>query len=591
MSTDLLSNLVTADQSSISRVIVSWLINTDLFARDEWRRHLLDGFTPTFAYEIRQSDIPRIALANIVDAAWSYHDSEGRVGVILLLDNAIALVPNSDTAEQLTQVRKELLDKLKQPGFLNQPVTPSAGDQYIVPTCKLNLALLSEVEPSKEDRGYITTVLSTYHIYGEPGNYIESKLMPPAEYVAGDLVRRSAVSGSGSTVKLWQLCNVNQALLDARRLLVLGRPGVGKTSLIQYLTWLYANLQGMQLKNGAPPPDALLLPIIVSLSGWHDPPDKQRTLLQYIKDFLTVPSDPDTYPSGRRLVNNLDRYLEDLDQQRRLFFFLDDYNRLSRQNPADYERRWAEIVNFANDYDQAAVVVVCRSLDYDGHLSQCQPRFTVLEISPWSEDQVSAFLMRHAPDLLPALSDPKLRTDLLDLGQIPQVLMLLVDAVRAKKLDLGALAGDRQAVLGVFVDRLFDYAERTGSEAPPPREQVRGMLERVAVGLVHDHKKGCYIDWPTLLGYVGPDAGAPDLLRRLLRMADEATILSCVAGPGLYGFEDELIENYFALCGAETTGEDLFTPGLASTDHVDILETVRLMDQGGKLVGYAASNR
>ena len=78
------------------------------------------------------------------------------------------------------------------------------------------------------------------------------------------------------------------------------------------------------------------------------------------------------------------------------------------------------------------MVVVCRSLDYDGHLSQCYPRFTVLEISPWSEDQVSAFLMRQAPELLPALTDPKLRTDLLDLGQIPQVLMLLVDAVRSK---------------------------------------------------------------------------------------------------------------------------------------------------------------
>ena len=297
----------------------------------------------------------------------------------------------------MTQVRKELLHKLNQPGFINQPVLPSATDQYIAPSGKLNLSLLGEVEPSKEDRGYITTVLSTYHIYGEPGTHIEGRLMPPAEYVAGDLVRRSAVDSGGSTVKLWQLCNVNQALLDAWRLLVLGRPGVGKTSLIQYLAWLYANLQGMQLKNGTPPPDALLLPVVVSLSGWHDPADQQRTLLQYIKDFLTVPSNPDTYPSGRRLVNNLDRYLDDLDQQRRLFFFLDDYNRLSRQNPEDYERRWAEIVKFANDNDQAAMVVVCRSLDYDGHLSQCYPRFTVLEISPWSEDQVSAFLMRAGP--------------------------------------------------------------------------------------------------------------------------------------------------------------------------------------------------
>ena len=81
------------------------------------------------------------------------------------------------------------------------------------------------------------------------------------------------------------------------------------------------------------------------------------------------------------------------------------------------------------------------------------------------------------------------------------------------------------------------------------------------------------------------------MLRRLLHMADDATILSCVADPQLYGFEDELIENYFALCGAETTGEDLFTAGLESAHAVDILQTVKLMDQGGKLVGYAASKR
>ena len=48
-------------------------------------------------------------------------------------------------------------------------------------------------------------------------------------------------------------------------MLVLGRPGLGKTSLIQFLAWQYANAQGLAMPNGSPPPPGLILPSLEGL--------------------------------------------------------------------------------------------------------------------------------------------------------------------------------------------------------------------------------------------------------------------------------------------------------------------------------------
>ena len=161
--------------------------------------------------------------------------------------------------------------------------------------------------PTSDDRDYLDSVRDRYRAWRDAADYkfISSAIIPPSEYVPGEVTHRRVADSGASTARLWSLCRTNDELLDHRRLMVLGRPGVGKTSLIQYLARQFTDADGS------------LLPVIVSLRAWQDPPDKPRDLLQYIKDFLVTPVDRKAYPRGGSLAANLDAYLGNADQQRR----------------------------------------------------------------------------------------------------------------------------------------------------------------------------------------------------------------------------------------------------------------------------------
>ncbi len=345
----------------------------------------------------------------------------------------------------------------------------------------------ASIDASQDDHDYLRSVRQHY------SDHLIGGMINPLPYEPVHLVSRRAPNQGSQGTQIWDMCATTQELMNFQRLLVLGRPGIGKSSMLQFLAQMYAKAR-----------EAVVLPVAVSLRAWLDPPGEPRTLLEYIIDFLRSPVDRRNYPPGRNLPGNLEAYLSVPAQEERLLFLLDDYDRIPVVDDADYERRVASIRDFADKYGRATIVVVCRSIKYDGKLDGCTPRFKVAEMSPWSQTQIEECLQRCAPELLPYAKDERL----LSMADIPYQLVQLVEIVRARRTQLGELFADVnsvQALLEAFIERLFDFSEEAGHGKPEQREQVKRVLGQVA-GELHKHnRRGGYINYSEAQAYVRPD--------------------------------------------------------------------------------------
>jgi len=395
------------------------------------------------------------------------------------------------------------------------------------PPCPALPYHLAPVDPSQDDRDYLRSVIQHYtdHFIGG--------MINPLPYVPAQVVYRRPPNQGSPGIQLWDMCSTTQELMKAQRLLVLGRPGIGKSSMLQFLAQMYAQERG-----------TTVLPVAVSLRGWLDQPGEPRTLLEYIVDFLRSPIDRRNYPPGRTLTSNLETYLSVPAQEQRLLFLLDDYDRIPPVDDADYERRVASLRDFADKYWRATIVVVCRSIEYDGKLDGCAPKFKLVEMSPWSPMQIEEYLKQCAPELLPYAKDERI----LNMADIPYQLVQLVEIVRARRTRLEELFADVnsvQALMEAFIERLFEFSEQAGHGKPEQREQVKRVLGQVAGELHKSNKRGGYIEYSEAQAYIKPgDTGLN--LRDVMQTAADATILDITPDWHQLGFERQQLEDYFA---------------------------------------------
>lgn len=554
--------------------LVAALIQLPTTLEYNGRTTLLGGLDPAVLAGVERSNTQRVDLESLVDAAARYVDpAQGRWGLAVLLGNALDAAANSQVADTLATLHDRLIPVPGQLDFSKVPATPPLPEaQYVASSCQETPALLAGITPNADDRDYLESVRDRYRAWRDAADYkfISSAIIPPAEFIPGEVTYRRVRDTGGPTAQLWSLCRTNDELFDHRRLLVLGRPGIGKTSLLQFLARQYTDAGGA------------LLPVVASLRTWNDAPGATpRSLLQFIKDFLVNPADRKTYPRGEALAANLEGYLADRDQQRRLIFLLDDYNRMAHDDDAAYQARLQAIREFADQYYRAVMVVVSRSLDYDGGLDGCDPEFEVVEVNPWGRAQIAEYLRRNAPELLPFANDPRL----LDLADIPNQLAQLVDIIRSTKQPPQSVFGSVQSLLQAFVDRLFAFSEQAGRGDPALRPQIEAALTRVAAGLARDNKKGAYIGYPEVVGYLGATAPDPPP-DRVLQIAADATILDVVPGARQVGFEGQELEDYFAGLAAGVTVPAALAHALA-TGGQDALQVARTLDQAGMLASHA----
>ena len=359
----------TTSRYQIRNEIVSALLYLPNMAVYEERSQLLLDMEPAFVATIARSTMPQADLENIINAALGQVDpAKGSWGLATVLANALNLVEGSQDAEPLQRVRDRLIPAPGQIDFTQAAaLLPVPAELYITSPCEIEPPVgAAATPPTGEDLAYLRAVRQVYQEWRDDAEsrFIGGQFTPrPAALVATEVLHREQPGGAGSTLHFWSWCKANDELMAKQRLLILGRPGIGKTSLIRFLARRYT----------AGP--ASLLPIIVSLRTWRDPQAAPCPLVEFIQEFLRAPTDPSLYPNGAALADALPTYLADPVRQARLVFLLDDYNRMARDDPADYERRWQAIRAFANQYTNVTIAIISRLLDYDGHLDGCQPEF------------------------------------------------------------------------------------------------------------------------------------------------------------------------------------------------------------------------
>jgi hypothetical protein len=531
---------------------------------------------PAFVATIARSTKPQEDLENIVTAALGQIDvAGGRWGVATLLATAVDVAGESQGAEGLQRLREQLIPSPGRIDFaLAAALLPVPTEQYVTSPCEVEAAVgTSGGAPTSEDRAYLRAVRQVYSVWrDEPEyQYISGTLTPrPAGLVANDVIRREMPAGAGSTVQFWSWCKTNHTLMDNQRLLILGRPGIGKTSLIRFLARRYTVGDGR------------ILPIIVSLRSWRDEPGTPRTLVQFIQDFLRNPPDRRVYPDGAALADTLPRYLTDPGQQARLVFLLDDYNRMARDDPADYARRWQAIRTFANQYPDVTIAVISRLLDYDGQLAGCTPDFEIVELNRWGPAQITEYLRRNAPRLLP-LAEERWFVDLADVPvQLAQMVEVLAPGPEADaKPVVERVFQNAHQVLAAFVDRLFTFSEQMGRGDRALRARAEQWLRRFAAGLRQDQRSGGYVEYTQAMAYFSAD-DPPAERERVLATALDATILDMILGVKQVGFEAQQLEDYFATAdGADPYAA--VTAQLSSAQPDAALRATEAADQAGLL--------
>lgn len=352
------------------------------------------------------------------------------------------------------------------------------------------------------------------------------------------------------------------------RVLLLGGPGAGKTSCLQYLA----------LDQAARPAETAYLPVLVDLNAWDD----SGPFLDFVQAFLRnppnpAPPEPPVHISNPWLADNLDSYL----RAGRVLLLLDGLNELPSSPEAAVPARRAALQRFFLTYAGARVVIACRLLDYGGDLDAPALGFQPLLLDPWRLDQMLTYAEgRGNPALLSRLraADPLI----LSLGQVPYLLYMIAEVFDNAPADpaLPDPLASGSALFGRFVEQLLDWAT-TRDEADAllfPRAAVRAALARLAAAMQAAGYRGSavahqwavdHLDAAELFGGLP----APGNLRRdprdhLLDFSCAATILDTPATRATVRFWHLTHQDYFqALAAVPPSGGAL----LGANDEVNSL--------------------
>jgi hypothetical protein len=468
---------------------------------------------------------------------------------------------------------------------ISAPPTPKA--QYIATTpttCAPPIPSDSnegDLQPlSKEDSRYLRNVRQNYSRWHDtdPGKFISGPLVPieqlgPLNYVPVGLTERRWSGQGGPTVRPWSICEMMNELMGSQRLLILGRPGIGKSSLLSFLACQYASLQG--------PMKGTILPVMVSLKNWGRS-EKLQSLTEYIRSFLASSwqKDNTSYPDGSDLAPYLEDYL-DPNKETRLLFLLDDLNRMPREDSRDYERRIKDLYCFSNKHKGATIIITCRTLEYNNELDDnkeadrvWKPSFMTVEIDHWREEQIKEYLKRYATNLVDYAEKNGEFDKFLSMADVPYQLVQIVEVSRAKQLPPEQILHDDKFIVA-FVEQLFEFGKMAGRlKSDDLRKQVSQALTYLAKAMFKEVKhKYDYVDYCEALKLVNPDNLVADAAN-LLQVAADTTIVDVRPGSkeGV-GFEMAQLEDYFA-----NLTLDEIKSVLDSQDADKVMRAVRVLD-------------
>ncbi|MDQ2807068.1 MAG: hypothetical protein M3Z04_09200, partial [Chloroflexota bacterium] len=335
------------------------------------------------------------------------------------------------------------------------------------------------------------------------------------------------------------------AINSYRRVLLLGGPGAGKSSYLQYLA----------LAETASAAGTARLPVLVDLNAWDSGP-----FLPFVQAFLRDPPNPAPPEAPVHIVSpwlaeQLAAYL----QAGRVLLLLDGLNELPPADAAGESVRQKALQAFFAAYPHPRAVVTCRMLDYADELATAG--FQQVLLDPWTVEQMVVYLQgRGAVDLLARLraGDPLL----LSLGQVPFLLYMLTELAAntpPPAPDAPDPLASGSALFRCFMDLLLEWATQKDEANARlfPRRAVLDALARLAAAMQAAGCRGTTVahDWAfdhlpapaALFGGLPPPGNLRgDARDHLLDFGCAATILDTPATRATVRFWHLAHQDYFS---------------------------------------------
>ena len=328
--------------------------------------------------------------------------------------------------------------------------------------------------------------------------------------------------------------DIARAILETSKMVLLGEPGSGKTTILEKLAYEFASealAQRLRASN---------IPVYVNLGSFGMDGRKRggrksdafyRFLIEETSQFMSV-------ASFHRLLRG-----------GRLIFLFDGLNEMPRAN---YVKQCDDVRRFIEHYSNNKFVIACREADYLDIFRMCE-KLIILHLS---DDQIRRFARTY-------LGEPsrqflhQLRTSpspFRDLARNPYMLMVML-AIFAYR---GNLPESRARMLRVFIESLLEKAYLRGQAFDI--KVVYSQLSNLASFMADEGLLGSMVnvkwlqnEWPKRPG--SPRAKSID---GLLEIASTAGILTMPPRESTFQFNHQLLQEYLAVA---VLYDDLFQEG------------------------------
>lgn len=397
-----------------------------------------------------------------------------------------------------------------------------------------------------------------------------------ARFLPGERGRmeRSRLEGASHTETV--VVQVQDALADNKRMVILGDPGSGKTTLLRYLALRYARdrAEGMTfVRDHLRLNESGFLPLYLPLRNLgaylsHRPDtgtEGHAQMLAFLYEYL----------KNERIVVPDDFFDADLNAGR-IVLLLDGMDEVGDEN---LRRRVTRLIDsFAGAYPQCRIVVTSRIVGYPG-LARLEQDFATTTVQDFNLADVREFLTHWHRLVAIGQLGPGASAEHFAASQTNQLLNAITSNPRVRELAVNPLMltvialvhrdrvklPDRRAelyaeavdvLLGKWDEARGVDAVRVLDDRPFDASDRRLLLQTIALNMQMAGKREIEADELTrqlrayFTGLTATPAAANHATERFLQVIRERTGLLVEAGQGVYRFSHLTFQEYLAALGA-----------------------------------------